>query len=485
MNKFFILVIVLVSVSFGFAMDRNIVTEEPQLLIREAQMDRIPGTFDAAAYTAQQREKYDWLMAEAVPLSYNSFISINVSEQEINSIEGYRCETCGDMNVSREKVRVGVSKSINLSLGQAKTTQAGGLVWTAAVESPKATALRVHFVDFNLPENAELYVYNLDGQAFGPYTGRGPNQDGDFWSNAVTGPVSYIQLHYFGDAGFNPTFKITEIAYIGQKFLLPFMQRSVDNQEGISTIATHCPDNAECVEDASCYGTGDFPGYNSVRYGVAHMLFVSGGWWYMCSGGLLNDSQPSTYIPYFLTANHCISKQTQANTLECYFQYWTASCHGACYDPVGVCPRTVGATFLAGSSKTSDFTLLRLSQTPPAGSVFLGWSTTAVANTNGFQLYRISYPMGMPQAYSEHVVDTAKGTCRTWPRGKWIYSTDTLGATQGGSSGSPVCNASGQVVGQLSGACGTNVNDDCDSVNNATVDGAFANYFSLISSWLN
>lgn len=141
MNKFFILVVVLLSVSFGFAMDRNVGTEEPQLLIREAQMDRMPGTFDAAAYTAQQREKYDWLMAEAAPLSNNSFVSINVSEQEIDAIEEYRCETCGDMSVSRDKVRVGVSKSIDLSWGQAKTTQAGGLVWTAAVESPKAAAM--------------------------------------------------------------------------------------------------------------------------------------------------------------------------------------------------------------------------------------------------------------------------------------------------------------------------------------------------------
>ena len=35
--------------------------------------------------------------------------------------------------------------------------------------------------------------------------------------------------------------------------------------------------------------------------------------------------------------------------------------------------------------------------------------------------------------------------------------------------GQPVLNAAGEVVGQLSGACGTNVNDTCDSVSNATV----------------
>jgi hypothetical protein len=39
-------------------------------------------------------------------------------------------------------------------------------------------------------------------------------------------------------------------------------------------------------------------------------------------------------------------------------------------------------------------------------------------------------------------------------------------------------------VGQLSGACGTNLNDTCDAVNNATVDGAFAAYFGAIEQFL-
>src|SRR6185503_18600675 len=45
-------------------------------------------------------------------------------------------------------------------------------------------------------------------------------------------------------------------------------------------------------------------------------------------------------------------------------------------------------------------------------------------------------------------------------------------------------NSGGQIVGQLSGACGTNVNDSCDEVNNATVDGAFAFYFPSVKPFL-
>jgi hypothetical protein len=146
----------------------------------------------------------------------------------------------------------------------------------------------------------------------------------------------------------------------------------------------------------------------------------------------------------------------------------------------------VGATILA-TSTSSDYSFLRLASAPvtkDGTAAYLGWSSTAIANTNGVQLYRISHPSGSPQAYSEQRIDTGKGTCRTLPRGSFLYSTDNLGATEGGSSGSPVVNGSGQIVGQLYGACGTNLNDVCDSASNATVDGAFAATYPNVASWL-
>lgn len=216
---------------------------------------------------------------------------------------------------------------------------------------------------------------------------------------------------------------------------------------------------------------------------MAHMQWVSGAWLYYCSGGLVADTVAGSQIPYFLTANHCLSRTRDAAGLECYFQYWTASCHGACYDPVGAVPRTLGAAVVS-TNKTGDYTLMQLSENPPAGSYFMGWTSTPIANTNGAEIFRISHPSGSPQAYTKQVVDTGAGTCSSWPRGSWIYSRDTIGATEGGSSGSPVYNLSGQIVGQLSGACGFNVNDPCDSSSNATVDGAFASYYDAVKQWL-
>lgn len=86
--------------------------------------------------------------------------------------------------------------------------------------------------------------------------------------------------------------------------------------------------------------------------------------------------------------------------------------------------------------------------------------------------------------YSEHDVDTGAGTCRSWSRGERIYSNDVEGATDGGSSGAPVVNSAGDVVGQLSGCCGFNCGDVCDPGSNSTVDGALAFYWESVEPFL-
>src|SRR4029078_10273651 len=88
-------------------------------------------------------------------------------------------------------------------------------------------------------------------------------------------------------------------------------------------------------------------------------------------------------------------------------------------------------------------------------------------------------------AYWSTKVDPTKPPCRALPRGSFLYSKDNLGATEGGSSGSAVVNGAGEIVGQLYGASGTNLNDGSNANNNATVDGAFAASYPNLSAFLN
>jgi V8-like Glu-specific endopeptidase len=436
---------------------------------------RTDGVFDRAAHVKSQQQLHDWLTAHQVAAGLIDPISITVTRQERKELAAADCEGC---KKSPQRLLVGLTRSVSVNIdfsdlryGATRSSKAG-VIWTGAAESAAATAMRIHFTSFNLPPGTELYIYNSGGEAFGPYTGAGPLGTGDFWSNTVSGPMVVIQLHHVGSAEslHNVRFEIAELGHIGPKFLQPFMQ---------SQAKTICPDNAHCIEDASCHSTS---ATNNAKDAVAHMQWVQGAWIYMCSGGLVADTIASE-TPYFLTANHCLSRAKPAESLECYFQYATSSCGGACYDPVGTCPRTLGASVLA-TNKTGDYTLLQLSETPPSGSYYLGWSTTAVAYSGGTDLYRISHPSGSPQAYSEHIVDDTVDPCAGWPRGSWIYSTDVVGATEGGSSGSPVLNSNGDIVGQLTGGCGYNLDDVCDYENNWTVDGAFASYYPAVEPWL-
>jgi lysyl endopeptidase len=377
-------------------------------------------------------------------------------------------------------------RTADLTLGSARGNGEGGFVWTAALRSPGATALRAHITGLDLPAGAALFVYNDLGHAFGPYTARGPLGDGVLHTNTVFGEQMMLQL-VMPRPGRAPQLRIEKLGVMGQRFTAPrFGPIDIEGRNGMRAMAgaAFCSYNADCVENAACQSNS---AVNTAKDAVAGMLFASGGGYYICTGGLLADTVSTSVIPYFLTANHCVGSSGEASSLETFFDYETTCNSPNCTQPYNNTGHTVGATILKTSS-TSDYTLLQLASTPvsPDGvTTYLGWTSTAVANSNGTALYRISHPSGSPQAYSEHSVDTSKGTCRSWPRGNWIYSRDTYGATEGGSSGSPVVNSSGQVVGQLSGACGTNVNDNCDPNSNATVDGAFAAYYSGVASWLN
>ena len=100
-------------------------------------------------------------------------------------------------------------------------------------------------------------------------------------------------------------------------------------------------------------------------------------------------------------------------------------------------------------------------------------------------LHRISNANFGPQVYSQQDVDTGSPVCGTFPRGNFIYSDNNTGGTMGGSSGSPVVNAAGEVVGQLFGCCGFDCADNCASApTNWTVDGAFAVTWPFVEEFL-
>lgn len=454
-----------------------------------------PGT--VPALEQRSHELYCQLAAEQVALAFESTIEVRIPIEELRRLE----ETA---NVE-PRMRVGLVQDLGIDLdlngltparlsakamavvaGAARLAPDGGIVWTIPIRSAGASALRLHLSGLDLPQGTQLYVYSAPlstagpalAEAFGPYIGRGPSGSGELWTPTITGEMVVLQLRHHGpstvDDLASTRLTLESVGHMGHTFVLA--------QAAAADAKSFCSFNAPCVENGECYTS--VPAVAGARDAVAMIIFRSGRYYYICSGGLLADTNPGTFVPYFLTAHHCISRKKEASSVEAIFQYRASSCADtSCPPPASSLPRALGSTILS-TGRTGDYTLLQLDQPAPAGSFFLGWNATPVAYSNGLPLYRISHPQGGPQAYSEHAVDTSKPTCSSWPRGGWIYSQDVVGATEGGSSGSPVLDGNGDVVGQLSGGCGYNVGDPCDSAQNATVDGAFATYFQSVAGWL-
>jgi uncharacterized protein (TIGR03437 family) len=333
---------------------------------------------------------------------------------------------------ARGQVPAGTARRLETAAeGRWDTLPDGRRIWRIEIQSPAAAGLRVHFRDFSAG-GGRVWVYGSGSAAHPgePYTGRGPFDDGDFWSRTVAGDT--ITVEYGPDTPQNetaPPFSIQEVAHIW------------------SPVEPSAPQVADCHLDFRCYSQ-----WQQIGSGVAHMLFTSDedGKLYICSGALLNTLSNS-FIPYFLTANHCISSDNEARSLETYWFYETAQCNGAPV-PRSVATRIEGARLLvtAGLSE-GDYTLLRLNSLPNTPVWFSGWNAEEVPL--GTLLTGIHHPDGSYKriSFGSRTSDRLVNVGGTLAPPTFYYQVQHSGGrTEGGSSGSPIYTDDGRIVGLLS-----------------------------------
>lgn len=324
----------------------------------------------------------------------------------------------------------GLHRKLNEPLqvaGRWQDTSSGRRVWSAAVHSPGAAALRVHFSSFQAGAG-RVWVHSGQpepGEIGGPYTAAGWTGDGDFWSDLVTGDTIVIEYEPAAAASTEIPFTVAEVSHLAGE-------------------ATADPRAAalSCHQDAAC-----FPEWADTGRAIARILFESEGATYSCTGTLLNTRQSSN-IPYFLTADHCIPNQTVARTVQAFWFYQAGQCNGPAPSTRDL-PRSLGATYLTGGTlEEGDFTLLRLNSIPD-GVVFSGWSADAVALDA--PLVGVHHPAGdyrrLSQGRRAPDATLARGIVRDR-----FYSVQWIaGRTEGGSSGSGLFSEPGRLVGTLFG----------------------------------
>jgi len=354
--------------------------------------------------------------------------------------------------------------------GLAVQTAFDKLAWGGLVRVTHAYRLRLHLAQVSLPAGARLWVTG-GGHTAGPFGRELIGADGGLWTPSVPGEEAALDVEL-------PAAALAGGARFG--FTLDKTLEMVDL--GTAERAPTPKESMACNLDASCFSTSDFPAIDAVRHAVAMIFFVDQGEGGQCTGELLNSSVPGA--PLMLTANHCISTAGGANSLEAFWDFYTPSCNGPMPDMDSV-PSSFGATLLStgaagGGQAASDFTLMRLDNIP-AGRTFLGWNPSPAAAPGGTLLYGISHPDGLTQDFVVTSSDPNVVACDGVPRPNFLYSDQVKGGTFGGSSGSAVMLANGDVVGQLYGGCGSD--DDC-SPQQFRVDGAFAQSYLTLQQFL-
>lgn len=298
-----------------------------------------------------------------------------------------------------------------------------------SIESAGARTIRLHFTGFDAAQG-QVWVRDEAGTGIaGPYSGRGPYGDGEFWSQPLA--ASRVYVDWAGPAADSPQFQIDRMSHAWM--------------DG-STAA----DPERCQLDVACY-----PEIANEEKAVANIEFVGDdGGLYLCSGALINTKR-SSFAPLFLTANHCVSTETEARSVVSFWSYEKLKCG----DPP---PDMSKATQIAGAHLATtqnaiagDFSLLKLTSAP-SGAYQLGWSATDPPV--GDKVIGIHHPGGPPTNYKRVTFGTRDydrigaiyiGDLMV-PEENFLQVNETEGRTEPGSSGSPLLNAGKQVIGVLS-----------------------------------
>jgi VCBS repeat protein len=361
-----------------------------------------------------------------------------------------------------EPNQIGIHRPVgatSTSNGHAFRNNDGSQVVFFVISSPGALSIRVHFDNFDLAAGDEVFVYgNSDeSSAAGPYRSKGRWNDSDFWSETIEGNIAIIEYYQKGDSG---GFRIPDIAHV-------FEELHADGNPG-------APDTLSCEVDASCFSDVE-------KNAVGRIVFDRSDGSFVCTGTALND-RAGDFAPYFLTANHCVSTQTVARTVESYWFYQTTSCNSGVLKSNWV-RRGSGADLLV-TDQSNDATLLRLIDSVPGGASFSGWDSGTV--TSGTAVFGLHHPDGYsPPSVNSYLrrsagnITTTGSACSASGLTSAFNVAWSSGTIEGGSSGSGLWTTDSQsknhLVGDLS--CGPDP-DTCS--NPYGIYGKFSNFFPEI-----
>ena len=334
--------------------------------------------------------------------------------------------------------RFGKEFVVNYSLknsGMWTTLDNGDRIWRIRFQSEDAITMNFIFEDFYLPEGGKIYLYNNEKTALlGAYTHQENNSERMLGTWMIDGDdvwIEYLEPKNVQGKGILQIGKVVHGYRSQSQLLLEFNQKSL-NSSGPCNHDVDCPINPDLE---------DFKNHN--KWGVAFLQM--GG--YICSGSLINNTT-NDGTPYFLTADHCYS----GNPATWSFRFKWISPNPICAayqnSTNGPTHFVMSGSQLRARNGQSDFCLVELNNSVPAAwdLVWAGWDRSDNVPSKSWGLHHPSGDIMKVCVDEQSPTKTVSGGAVVWRVNSW-----ELGVTEGGSSGSPLYDNNGRIIGQLYG----------------------------------
>lgn len=320
------------------------------------------------------------------------------------------------------------------------------------IEAPGARAVSVRFERFVMPEGARLYLYSQDKrQLLGAFTALNNHPSGLFSTQLIHGDRVTLEYNAPVSVTVMPELLVRCVAYAYRGVPDP------DQTDGFGGSGP-CEVNINCEEGQA---------WQEIKKGVVRIQAYRSGSAFWCTGSMINNVRQDG-LPYLLTADHCYKDGTPDDLLDWifYFGYETDGCEDPPFPPQE--KALTGATLKARggdvSVSGSDFLLLLLNdEVPDTFDVFLnGWNRINTPPASGVGIHHPQGDIKKISTYRQKATSTSwlgTGALTHWLV-YWNETTNGHGVTEGGSSGSPLFDSTGMIVGALTGGGST-----CDSAN--------------------
>ena len=328
----------------------------------------------------------------------------------------------------------------------------GDRIWRILISSQNALSLNFIFDNFFIPKGGSLYLYNDDrSDLLGAYTDTQNQEGGILGTWIVKGDSVWIEYYEPQNVTGQGSLHIAKATH-GYRNANAFKDATALNGSG------------DCNLDVDCSIGDDWEELKEHNKRSAGIL-LSGGSGF-CSGALINNTQ-NDGTPYFLTANHCYS-----NPASWAFRFGWISPNAVCATTAnssnGPTNMTISGATLKARDDGSDFALVEINSEIPEDwdRVFAGYDKSD--NFPEFQV-GIHHPSGDVMKVCRDDDPATKETnsgAQTWEIVGGSLGGWEIGVTEPGSSGSPLFDQDGRIIGQLYGgaaACaGTNDNNAYD-----------------------